>query len=154
MAAVLEVSPVSARDPEVAALIDALTVELAGSGYTDDETFGYSAGQLDASGVHLVGALVDGRLVGLGGVEIQGDGCGELKRMYVAPAHRGQGVADAVLSALVEHAVAHQVTTLRLETGDKQHAAMAFYARHGFVVVDRFPPYLDSATSVCMQRAI
>jgi putative acetyltransferase len=152
---VLEVSPVSARDQEVGALVDALTAELAGSGYTDEETFGYSADQLEASGVHLVGATVGGRLVGIGGLEIQGGGLAELKRMYVAPAHRGRGVADAVLAALVEHAVAHhQVTTLRLETGDKQQAAMAFYARHGFVVVDRFPPYLDSATSVCMQRVV
>ena len=31
---------------------------------------------------------------------------------------------------------------------------MGFYARHGFVVVDRFPPYEDSATSVCMARAL
>jgi putative acetyltransferase len=29
---------------------------------------------------------------------------------------------------------------------------MRFYARHGFEVVPRFGPYVDSATSVCMQR--
>jgi putative acetyltransferase len=70
----------------------------------------------------------------------------------LAPAHRGQGVADAVIQALVEHAQAHGASAVRLQTGDKQHAAMRFYARHGFAVVPRFGPYVDSATSVCMQR--
>lgn len=142
------------RDDGVAALVDALTAELAESEYTEDETFGYSAEMLEESGVHLVGARLDGVLVGIGGVEIQQDGFAELKRMYVDPGCRGRGVADAVMTALVEHAVAHGATTLRLETGDKQHAAMGFYARHGFVAVDRFPPYEDSATSVCMARIL
>jgi putative acetyltransferase len=152
----LDLAAVTVRDPEVPGLIDALTVELADGGYSDEETFGYSLDQLEESGVHLVGARSEGRLVGLGGVEVQDDGVAgrvaELKRFYVTPAHRGQGVADAVIEALVEHARAHGATTVRLETGDKQHAAMRFYARHGFAVVPRFGPYVDSATSVCMQR--
>lgn len=131
MGEVLAVGPVTVRDPGVVDLIDALTVELAEGGYSDDETFGYSLDQLEASGVHLVGAWREGELVGLGGVELQDDGFAELKRFYVVPAHRGRGVADAVIGALVEHARAAGATTVRLETGDKQHAAMRFYARHG-----------------------
>jgi putative acetyltransferase len=154
VAQVVAVAPVTVRDPAVARLIDALTDELADSGYSDEETFGYSLDQLEASGVHLVGASVDGTLAGIGGVEIQHGGFAELKRFYVDPALRGAGVADAVIEALVEHARAAGATTVRLETGDKQHAAMRFYARHGFEVVDRFGPYVDSATSVCMQREL
>ncbi len=146
------VAPVDVRDPEVLTLVDALTAELAGSGYTEDETFGYSPDQLERSGVHLVGARAGGRLAGIGGVELQDDDIAELKRMYVVPACRGTGAADALMASLVEHARAHGVRVLRLETGDKQHAAVAFYRRHGFAEVPRFPPYVDSATSVCMQR--
>lgn len=148
------VEPVVARDPEVAVLLDALTVELAGGGYAPSETFGYSVDQLERNDVLLVGARVTGRLVGVGGIEIQDGGIGELKRFFVSPGHRGSGVADAVLEALVGHARARGVVRLRLETGDKQHAAMAFYRRHGFADVPRFAPYVDSATSVCMQRLI
>ena len=140
------------RDPEVVELMVALTADLAGEGYAAEETFGYSVEQLEAKGVHLVGVRVDGALVGLGGIELQGDGIAELKRFYVAPAHRGRGVADAVITALLAHARDHGVLTVRLETGDKQGAAIAFYARHGFAEVPRFAPYTDSATSVCMQR--
>jgi putative acetyltransferase len=154
VAEVVDVSPVTVRDPGVAELIDALTLELADSGYSDEETFGYSLDQLEASGVHLVGASLNGSLVGIGGVELQGGGFAELKRFYVAPAHRGQGVADAVIEALVEHARAAGAHTVRLETGDKQHAAMGFYARHGFEVVPKFGPYVGSATSVCLQREL
>lgn len=146
------VERVAARAPEVAALLDALTAELAGSGYAPSETFGYSADQLERNGVVLVGARVAGRLVGVGGLEIQDGGISELKRFFVSPGHRGSGVADAVLEALVAHARARGTVLLRLETGDKQHAAMAFYRRHGFSEVPRFGPYVDSATSVCMQR--
>lgn len=142
------------RDPEITALLDALTAELALGDYAPDETFGYSAEQLVANEVYLVGARVDGRVVGVGGIEIQTDDVGELKRFFVAPDHRGAGVADAVLDALVAHARERGITRLRLETGNKQHAAMAFYRRHGFVDVPRFAPYTDSATSVCMQRVL
>lgn len=148
------VEQVSPRDPEVVALLHALTVELAGGGYSASETFGYSVDQLEASGVRLVGTRCDGRVVGVGGVERYDDGTAELKRFYVAPEHRGAGVADALIAALTEYAAASGSRVLRLETGDRQHAALAFYRRHGFAEVGRFGPYVDSATSICMQRSL
>lgn len=50
--------PVTARDPDVAALLDALTSELALGGYSPEETFGYSVEQLEQRAVHLVGPYV------------------------------------------------------------------------------------------------
>ena len=150
----MRVAAVPVRDPTVVAMLESLTAELAGSGYTPDQTFGYSVEQLHQADVHLVRAYVAGRLVGLGRVELQGDGVAELKRFYVEPEHRGTGVADALIAALVDHAATHDVTVVRLETGDKQQAAMSFYRRHGFAEVPRFEPYLSSETSVCMQREL
>jgi putative acetyltransferase len=144
---------VELSDPRVLALIGELTSELALSGYTADQTFGYSVEQLELSGVHLVGVAVEGELVGVGGLELQGE-VGELKRFFVVPAHRGSGVADAILAGLLEIARDHDVEVVRLETGDKQGAAIAFYRRHGFAEIPRFGPYVNSATSVCMERRI
>ena len=127
--------------------------DLAGPGYLPEEQFGYSVEQLEAKGVHLVGVRVYGRLAGIGGIELQGD-VAELKRFFVDPAHRGAGAADAVIAALLDYAKQGGVTVVRLETGDKQFAAIGFYRRHGFVEVPRFPPYEDSATSVCMERTL
>ncbi len=143
------------RDPQVLDLVHALDVELSAGGYTEDQTFGYPPEKLERSAVHLVGARAgNGRVLGIGGVEVAGDGTAELTRMYVRPAARGAGTADAIVAALVEHAREHGVRALRLETGDQQHAALAFYRRHGFAEIPRFPPYTDSATSVCMELVL
>jgi putative acetyltransferase len=150
----VETQPVDVRDPEVLDLVRALDAELAGAGYTEDQMFGYSPEQLHRGSVHLVGVRIDGRLAGIGGVELQDEGVAELKRMYVPPQQRGRGAADAILAALVEHARRHGVAVLRLETGDQQHAALGFYRRHGFTQVPRFPPYVASETSICMQREL
>jgi GNAT superfamily N-acetyltransferase len=150
----VETQPVDVRDREVLELVSALDAELAGSGYTEDQMFGYSPERLGRGGVHVVGVRIDGRLAGIGGVEITGVGVAELKRMYVVPQRRGSGAADAILAALVEHARRYGVGVLRLETGDQQQAALGFYRRHGFVEVPRFPPYVASETSICMQREL
>jgi putative acetyltransferase len=150
----IQVLPVTAREPEVVALLDALTSELAGAGYTADQTFGYTADQLQSANVYMVGAQVDGTLAGVGGLELQEGGAGELKRFFVTPERRGTGVADALLDVLLDYARVHQLDRVRLETGDKQQAAIAFYRRHGFVEIPRFGPYVVSETSVCMQRLV
>ena len=60
---------VEARDPRVIALLEALTSELALSGYTPEQTFGYSIEQLELTDVHLVGvAAAEGQLVGVAGI--------------------------------------------------------------------------------------
>jgi putative acetyltransferase len=150
----LKIAAAAARDPEVGPLLDALTAELAGAGYTAEQTFGYSLEQLEQSDVYLVVARVRGRAVGVGGIELQDPGVAELKRFFVTPDQRGNGVADAIMATLVEQAILNGVRLLRLETGDQQHAARAFYRRHGFADVPRFSPYESSDTSVCMQRVI
>lgn len=146
------VSAVSVRD--VVPLVDALTAELASSGYDPAEMFGYSVDKLENSGVHLVGASVNGTFVGIGGVELADDGTAELKRFYVMPEHRGSGVAAAIITTLLEYSAAAGAHVVRLETGVKQHAAIRFYARHGFERIEPFGPYVGSASSVCMARSL
>lgn len=146
------VDAVSVRD--VAPLIDALTAELADSGYDESEMFGYSVEKLEQGGVHLIVASVDGIVVGIGGVELADDGTAELKRFYVDPLHRRTGAASAIITALLSYAASAGAHVVRLETGVEQHAAIRFYARHGFEHVERFGPYLASASSVCMARLL
>jgi len=141
-------------DPQVLGLIEALTRELAGGGYTVDQTFGYSPADLERADVYVVGARVGDQLVGTGGVEIQDGGTAELKRFYVVPEQRGASVADALMSELTRYAAGHAAEVLQLETGDQQRAAIAFYRRHGFVEVPSFGPYVDSETSICMRRRL
>lgn len=146
------VGVVNVRD--VVPLIDALTAELADSGYDESEMFGYSVEKLEQSGVHLIGASVDGIVVGIGGVELADDGTAELKRFYVDTLHRRTGAASAIITALLSYAAGAGAHVVRLETGVKQHAAIRFYARHGFEHIEPFGSYLTSASSVCMGRRL
>ena len=78
--------------------------------------------------------------VGCGGVALFSD-FAEVKRMYVRPAARGQGVAQAVLARIEAEVCDAGLLTLRLETGDRQTAAIRLYERAGFRRCAAFGPY-------------
>jgi len=82
------------------------------------------------------------------------DGDAELKRMYVAPAARGRGLARAVLRHLEQAAVEAGRTRLILETGDKQPEAIALYRSEGYESIRKFGYYKDSPESVCMGKEL
>jgi putative acetyltransferase len=82
----------------------------------------------------------DGVAVGCGGVALFAD-FAELKRMYVRPAARGSGAADALIAQLEGEAAAAGLRVVRLETGPVQRAAIAFYRRHGYRECAAFEPY-------------
>jgi putative acetyltransferase len=56
----------------------------------------------------------------------------EVKRMYVRPAARGRGLAEALIEQIEAAVRAAGLARLCLETGDRQLAAMRVYARTGF----------------------
>lgn len=57
---------------------------------------------------------------------------GEIKRMYVEPAHRGNGVARALTSHVIEEARGRHYDTLRLGTLRTMRPAQALYESLGF----------------------
>ncbi len=104
-------------------------------------------------GVFLV-ARLDGRPVGCGAVRKLDETTGELKRMFVDPAVRGHGVGRALLDALEREAAALGVRRVLLETGERQHEAVALYRRSGFVPIAPFGEYIGSPLSVCMEKML
>lgn len=87
---------------------------------------------LVAPGFLLV-AEVDGIAAGLCGIKDLGRGVGELKRMYVDPAFRGQGVARALVEQLLVEAEGAGFRRLRLESGVWMAEAHKLYRSVGFV---------------------
>jgi GNAT superfamily N-acetyltransferase len=73
-----------------------------------------------------------GQLVGCGAYRRLDDGSCELKRMFVRPAFRGQGIGRAIAAALVERASAAGYRTMRLETTTFMQGAAELYASLGF----------------------
>lgn len=64
----------------------------------------------------------------------------EVKRMYVDPAARGNGVGRALLDALIAGARARGYDTLRLGTLDDMTAAQRLYRSLGFQPIARYRP--------------
>jgi GNAT superfamily N-acetyltransferase len=104
-------------------------------------------------GVFLV-ADVDGRDVACGGLRLHHEGVGEVKRMYVDPAHRGKGLARQLLTALVDHARSAGLSEVWLETGTAQPEAMALYESAGFVAIEPYGDYRDDERSRCYRLVL
>lgn len=99
-------------------------------------------------------ALFDQALpVAIGAVKIFDD-YGEIKRLYVPPAHRGKGYAKTIIKALEQRLVDRGITTARLETGIKQHQAISLYRRHGYVQRDAFGIYCEDPLSLFMEKQL
>lgn len=92
--------------------------------------------------------------LGCGAVRLREPGIGEIKRMYVRPQARGRGIGRALLAALEAEAAALFAERVVLETGARQIEAVELYRRAGYVEVERFGEYRESALSLCMARAL
>ena len=88
-------------------------------------------------GAFLVGYR-EGIAVCAGGIKRLPDGACEIKRMYVVPGARGQGVARALLRALEDTARSLGYDTARLDTGPRQPHAQGLYLAEGYAPVANF----------------
>ncbi len=163
--AALEIAPEAITSPATVALIAALNVELSAA-YPEAGATHFRLDPAEVApgtGVFLVARLV-GRPVGCGAmrslrepalVRELGERVGELKRMYVAPEARGQGVGGALLARLEAEARALGLARVVLETGIRQVEALALYRRAGFSEISAYGEYTASpSTSVCLAKAL
>ena len=63
---------------------------------------------------------------------------GTLAGMYVRPAFRGTGIADALIEAVIDHAIG-MVEQIELTVNAENVRAIGLYERHGFVAYGRRP---------------
>ena len=103
--------------------------------------------------VFAVARSANGLAVGCGAV-VLGSGYGEIKRMYVQPGGRGQGIAKQLLAALESEAGARGCRLLKLETGPYQPEALALYERCGYQRRGPFGTYTNDPLSVFMQKPL
>jgi GNAT superfamily N-acetyltransferase len=136
-------------------LISSLDEHLA-SRYPPEQRFGPNlTPQQIAAGVGtFVIARLDGRAVGCGALRKLDGESAEVKRMYVAPEVRGQGVAKKILEHLESVGRELGVHRLVLETGIYQAEAIALYHGAGYEPVRCWGEYADSVTSVCFEKQI
>jgi len=95
-------------------------------------------------------AFDDDRPVGLVGAGFRDPARYELIAMWVEPAARGAGVADALVAAVKARAVELGLEALYLEVAPQNTRAVQFYQRHGFVFMDEWEP-IDSHPHILAQ---
>ncbi|GAA4000069.1 GNAT family N-acetyltransferase [Hymenobacter fastidiosus] len=103
---------------------------------------------------HVVLAYLDGEAVGCGAFREHAAGEVEVKRMFVPPAHRGQGVAGKVLAELEAWARELGYTACVLETGKKQPEAIRLYEKSGYVYIPNYGQYAGVTNSVCLRKVV
>ncbi|MBU1742264.1 MAG: GNAT family N-acetyltransferase [Proteobacteria bacterium] len=89
-----------------------------------------------AEGYQAGGLLLlthEGRAVGCLGLRRLGSRVGEIKRMYLRPAHRGRGLGKLLLECALLMAKAVGFSRLMLDTRQDLTAANSLYERFGFM---------------------
>lgn len=81
---------------------------------------------------------------------------GELKSMRAAPAFRGKGAGQAILTHLMGEARTRGYSWLGLETGRPEPfvPARKLYEKHGFTECPAFGDYVSDDFSLCMSRTL
>ncbi|RZK40302.1 MAG: GNAT family N-acetyltransferase [Hymenobacter sp.] len=148
----LQLTRTTSENPDFRALVQLLDQDLA---QRDGAEHGYYA-QFNtiASLQHVVVAYLNDQPVGCGAFKEYAPDTAEIKRMYVQPARRQQGVARAVLGELEKWAAELGYATAVLETGKRQPEAIALYQRSGYALTPNYGQYVGIENSVCLRKAL
>ena len=117
----------------------------------EDHSFFAQFNKIDALR-NVVVAYYNGRPVGCGAVKAYAHEVGEIKRMYVRPEYRKQGVASRILQELENWAYELNFKEVILETGKAQPEAIGLYTKSGYQLIPNYGQYEKVESSVCMQK--
>ena len=155
----LAIRPTPPDHPQVQALLVELDAYLA-SLYDPEDIFALDLASLMEPSVTFLGAWHGETLVGCGAVRLMpaeaatGDKpYGEIKRMVVSPARRGERIGERLLEALEGGLRERGIDRALLETGPTMAPALKLYARCGYVprgTYSDYPP--DAGASVFMEK--
>ena len=140
------------RNPDFRLLVEKLDEELS---LRDgpDHSFYHQYNGID--GLDQVVLAYEGDVsVACGALKPFGPAAMEIKRMFVLPTHRGQGVAQKVIHALEAWAWESGVSRCVLETGKRQPEAIAFYRKSGYVQIENYGPYRGIENSLCFEKSL
>jgi putative acetyltransferase len=92
--------------------------------------------------------------VACGAIKLFSGTAAEVKRMFVHPDYRKQGIAAKVLSELENWAAELGFSRTVLETGKKQPEAIALYQKSGYKITPNYGQYIGVDNSVCMAKSL
>jgi GNAT superfamily N-acetyltransferase len=141
--------------PDARRLTQALHREqLATYGFADDPA-GTPPGEFGPPhGTFLLASAPGGPAVACCGLRTAEPGTAELKRLYVEPPVRGQGLARRLVEALEQHARHAGKTRMILETGARSHAALALFTSCGFTFTESYVEGRNPDVNRAMQKTL
>lgn len=149
----IAIAPESPDQAEIAAFL-AASDSYAQSLYPPESNHLVDLPSLMAPNAHFFVARRSGKALGCGALIIAEDGWGEVKRMWVAPDARGQGIGRKLLETIETAAREKGIGVLRLETGIKQPEAVALYRSCGFTECEPFGSYQPDPLSLFMEKRL
>ncbi|MCF2490192.1 GNAT family N-acetyltransferase [Dyadobacter sp. CY347] len=99
-------------------------------------------------------AYADNAAIGCGCFKIHDEKTIELKRMFVAPALRGKGIASAMVTELEHWAKQLGFQEAVLETGNKQSEAISMYQKLGYSISEKTGQNHEIGHSVFMRKRL
>jgi putative acetyltransferase len=149
----LTITPISPYDPIAEELIAELTAEMRAL-YNDEEDGSgrFKPADVDVPRAVFLVAFVDERPVGCGALRPVNATTAEVKRMYVRPEMRGQGLSRRILEALEQSARGFDYERVILETGHPQVSAVKLYHTSGYQVIPNYAPYIGDPDSICFEK--
>ena len=147
----LTIKPDDLRSPEIIALLNA-HLTLMRSLSPPESVHALDLNGLRGDNITFWRAEWKGQLMGCGALKELEVATGEIKSMHTAEAHRGKGIAAALLTKAIMTARDRAYQGLFLETGSQPgfQPARSFYARYGFVECAPFADYTDDPNSYFM----
>ena len=142
-------SPRAAGVPELIAALDDYLSSL----YPPTSNHFLDLDQLAQPDIRLFVARRDGAPLACGALRIA-SGYGEVKRMYVSPAARGEGLGRAILARIEGEAQREGLRVMCLETGNRQNEALALYKSAGYVDCGPFGEYQPDPLSRFMEKRL
>jgi GNAT superfamily N-acetyltransferase len=103
---------------------------------------------------YAIVAFDDELAVGCGAIKEYSQDFMEVKRMYVLPNRRGQGIATIILKELEQWAFDLKYRKCLLETGKKQPEAIELYKKNEYQIIPNFGQYKNVENSVCFEKIL
>lgn len=122
--------------------------------YPSDEVFVVDFSDPKINDTIFMMAYDGARPVGCGAIRPIASEVVELKRFFVVPEYRQQGIGALILTQLEAVACELNYSVLRLETGAQQPESIKFYKKHGYYEIERYGEYASCESSLCYEKRL
>ena len=92
--------------------------------------------------------------IGCGAIKTFDKSTMEIKRMFIKKTFRGQGIATKALIQLEQWAKELGYERCILETGSRQHSAIALYKKNNYKVIENYAQYIGVENSICFEKLL